>query len=92
MKNQPESNNNAGFPHSHPEVFPQEHIIPIYIGLSVLNKMKLELGLEAMLEYMNKYLQIVDEYNPKLQYAVSQALKMISVEKIYHEATHDKQE
>ena len=48
--------------------------------------MQKELGLEAMLEFMGKYRQTMEKHNPKIKDAVSQALKIISVQKIFSEA------
>lgn len=67
-------------------IFPQDHAVAVYTAFSILNEMKNELGLEAMLEYMGKYVQIVESHNPKIKSAVDQALTHMSVEKIYNEA------
>ena len=67
-------------------IFAGRNIIVIYTMLSILVKMKEQLGLEAMLEYMNKYLSIMGEGNPKMQSAVHYALALMSVEKMYHDA------
>ena len=66
--------------------FPQDHAVAIYTVLSILFRMRQELGLEAMLEFMGKYRQTVEEHNPKIKNAVSQALSIISVQKIFKEA------
>ena len=62
------------------------NIIAIYTLLNVLLKMRRELGLEAMLQYMENYRRWLGAYNPKLQCAVLRALELIDVEKIYKEA------
>ena len=66
--------------------FLPQNSIPTYTVLCVLGKMKHELGLEAMLEYTEKYLEIIDNHNPRLKAAVAKALSMMSVEKIYADA------
>ena len=62
------------------------HSIPAYTVLCVLLKMKQQLGLEAMLEYLDQYLEIINCHNPRLKVAVYKALSIVSVEKIYADA------
>ena len=68
------------------QLFSPTNIIAIYTVLSTLFKMKNELGLEAMLEYCEYYHHTLEFHNPKLKYAVTEALELIDVKKIYHEA------
>ena len=71
-------------------LFPQEHMVAFYTFLSILLKMKQELGLEAMLEYMGKYLLMIDSHNPKITAAVGKALKLIPADVIFKELNnHD---
>jgi len=67
-------------------LFSPTNIIAVYTVLSVLNKMKNKLGLEAMLEYLDSYLQVLAKDNPKMKFAVARALELIDIEKIYREA------
>ena len=60
--------------------------IPVYTVLKILIKMKQQLGLEVMLDYMDYYLKIIETHNPDIKEAVEKALTMINVEKIYKEA------
>ena len=60
--------------------------VPVYTVLKILLKMKKELGLEVMLDYMDYYLKIIEAHNPDVKKAVEDALAMINVEKIYKEA------
>ena len=60
--------------------------VPVYTVLKILVKMKKQLGLEVMLDYMDYYLKIIETHNPDVKEAVEKALTMISVEKIYKEA------
>ena len=62
--------------------------IAVYTVLSILVKMKNSLGLEAMLEYIQLYLDSIEKNNPRIKHAASLAIKLISVEKIYNEAVH----
>ena len=71
-------------------IFSENSIIAIYTVLSILIKMQDELGLEAMLEYVNKYLRVIEKDNPQIKYAVSRALQLISLEKIYKETVYEK--
>ena len=79
----PNSSNNPAQKRS--MFFAPEHMVGFYTLLAVLLKMKKDLGLEAMLEYMACYLKVIGSHNPKLVKAVSQTLEIIPVEVIYHE-------
>jgi hypothetical protein len=74
-------------PAAHTLLFPQQHSVALYTFLSILLRMKNELGLEAMLEYMAKYLTAIDSHNPKIAAAVGKALNAIPVAIIFHELT-----
>ena len=67
-------------------LFTPENIIVVYTVLSILIKMKDSLGMEAMLEYIGRYLSIIEKNNPKFKTAVKEALSLMSVEKIYKDA------
>ena len=60
--------------------------VSLYTTLRVLNAMKKEMGLEVMLEYLDKYLEMIEQHNPKLKMAVTKALSMLNVAKIYKDA------
>ncbi len=68
--------------------FSHNNTVIIYIVLSILLKMKTQLGLEAMLIYIGRYQTIIEKHNPRLKLAVNQALSMMNVEKIYNDATY----
>jgi hypothetical protein len=68
-------------------LFPAEHTVAFYTFVSILLKMKKELGLEAMLEYMVKYLTMIDSHNPKVAVAVGKALNVLPVDLIFNELT-----
>ena len=70
----------------------EDNSIAIYTVLSILIKMKNTLGLEATLEYVEKYLHTIEKHNPQVKDAVSHAVQLISVEKIYKEAMHCEKE
>ena len=70
-------------------LFRSANIVIIYTVLSILLAMQKQLGLEAMLEYHRKYLQIIEKNNPTLKHVVHRALSLINVEKIYKEAFSD---
>ncbi|MFA5060637.1 MAG: hypothetical protein WC676_08450 [Candidatus Omnitrophota bacterium] len=57
--------------------------IAIYTFLRLLFKMRSHLGLEAMLEYVEKYLSVIDKNNPEFKTAVGEAINLISIEKMY---------
>ena len=66
-------------------LFPPEHIAAFYTLLTVLLKMKKELGLEVMLEYMARYIKEIDSHNPQFSQAVAKTLENIPIEVFYHE-------
>ena len=68
-----------------------QNSIPIYTVLTILQKMKNELGLEAMLEYLERYLYVIGQANPQLNMAVSKAVSLMSMEKMYGDACREKQ-
>lgn len=57
--------------------------VAVYTVLCILRGMRTQLCLEAMLEYMEEYLGAVERNNPMLKDAVSKAMSMISIKKIY---------
>ena len=62
---------------------PPEHAVAFFTLLSILLKMKQEVGLESMLEFMTEYRGVIAQFNPKIRSAVDEALLSIPVEKIY---------
>ncbi len=66
--------------------FRTQNIVVIYTALRILLAMQKQLGLEAMLEYRGQYLRAIESSNPLLKHAVTRALSLIDVEKIYREA------
>ena len=68
--------------------FSGQNMVAIYTVLSILIEMKKTLGLEATLEYIDRYLSTIEQHNPQIKHAASLAIKLISVEKIYNEAVH----
>ena len=62
------------------------HSITVYTVFCILRGMRTQLCLEAMLEYMEEYLAAVEVNNPLLKEAVSKALAMINIKKIYKDA------
>lgn len=59
--------------------------IATYTILCILRQMKKDVGLEAMLDYLDHYLLTIEKHNPKLKLAVEKALTIMDVEKIYKE-------
>lgn len=88
MNTNERSENNAKIPHQpFPNMFTSSaNSIAIYTVLCILRRMKQEVGLEAMLEYLDKYLGTIEAHNPQLKQAVVKALGIMSVEKMYREA------
>jgi len=81
------------FPQSGPRnilpLFNPGSLVTIYTALQILLAIRRHLGLEAMLEYMTKYSELVEKNNPRLKSAVTQALAVMSVEKIYGDAIRE---
>lgn len=80
-----ESANNNKLSKRNSFLFPPEHMVAFYTLLAVLLKMRKDLGLEAMLEYMALYLKVIDSHNPQIAMAVTKTLEIIPVEVLYHE-------
>ena len=86
------STNEANINQDHPpNQFPnfftrKDNSIAIYTAMRILRSMKKELGIEAMHDYLDGYVRTVDQHNPKLSLAVTKALSLINVEKIYKDA------
>ncbi len=62
------------------------NMIAVYTVLGILMEMRKQLGLEAMLEYMDRYVSAIEDHNPELKQAVTKAIAMMKVEKMYREA------
>lgn len=60
-----------------------ERIISSYTAVKLLDKMRAELGLEAMLEYMRTFTGEVEKASPALCHAVQMALARVKMEDIY---------
>ena len=65
--------------------FTGANAVVIYTVFSILRKMQETLGLEAMLDYLQKYVALTETKDPNLKDAVGQALQLMSIEKIYRE-------
>ena len=74
------------------ELFNGGQTVVIYTVLSILNRMRQTLGLEVMLEYIETYLQLTARREPEIKNAVTKALNLMNVEKIYREAVSAKDE
>ena len=61
----------------------RDNSIAIYTVLCILRRMKTQLGLEAMLEYKEKYLEVIEDNNPRVKAAVEKAVRLMDVERIY---------
>ena len=72
-------------------LFSPSNTIAVYTVLRILFAMRARLGLEAMLEYTGKYLESIEHSNPKIECAVTKALCLMDVGKIYGDIVrHDK--
>lgn len=66
----------------------KDNVVAIFTAMCILRSMKHELGIEAMHEYLDGYIHGVSKNNPKLSFAVSKALSLMSVEKMYRDACY----
>jgi len=87
MKTDSEPNYPFGF-RKKPKIpaFSPATTIGIYTVLTILAVMKQQLGLEAMLDYIDKYLYLIEQHNPQIKHAVQRALTLVSIEGIYNDA------
>ena len=70
----------------HKTLLRPQNWITIYTVVCILSKMRSQLGLEAMLEYIEKFQISIEAYNPKLKEAVAKALLLMPVDKMYKDA------
>ena len=49
-------------------MFLKDNAIAIYTGLEILSRIKNQVGLEAMLEYMQHYQELIERHNPDWVY------------------------
>ena len=65
------------------------NLISIYTIFHVLLKIRKEVGLEAMLDYIDKYLSLITTHNPRLKLAVTKAISLMNIEKMYKDVMCD---
>jgi len=66
--------------------FSRHKLVIVYTSIKIIIKMKRHLGLEAMLEYLSRYAQVIEKHNPQLKCIVDYAVSQVDVNKIYQEA------
>lgn len=82
----PKKNSPENSPRNSPQRPKITDSIAVYTQLVILLRMRHELGLEAMLEYLDAYVGMVQCSNPELRRAVDKALSVMSVRQIYRRA------
>ena len=65
-----------------------ENCVAIYSAFTILSQMKNRLGLEAMLDYMDRYQSLISANNPEVKVAVERAVALMNVEKMYGDAVN----
>ncbi len=70
-------------------MFLKDNAIAIYTILAILTRIKNQVGLEAMLEYMEHYQNLIEKHNPDFRQAVRGALAIMDVEKLYRDITEN---
>ena len=68
-------------------IFLKNNAVAIYTLLVILTQIKSKMGLEAMLEYIEHYQELIERHNPDFKDAVKAALAMMSLEKMYRDIT-----
>lgn len=67
-------------------LFKPNSLVTVYTVFRILTMMRRRLGLEAMLEYLERSIFLLERENPRIKSAVTQALTFMNVEKIYKDA------
>ena len=57
--------------------------IAVYTALRILMEMRRQLGFEAMVEYIERYLGTVETFTPEMKSAVTKALLVINIKTLY---------
>lgn len=70
-------------------MFLKNNTISIYTILAILTQIKNQVGLEAMLEYMDHYQKPIERHNPDFRQAVAGALAIMDVEKLYQDISEN---
>ena len=86
----PENKNSPKFPTYNSVSVGQ--MVTIYVLMVVLSQMKQRLGLEAVLEYIEKSKSNLEKDNPTLTNSVKYALTTVNIEKIYKDASYEQEE
>ncbi len=81
----------VSFPNDTP-IFLKNNAVALYTVLAILLQIKSKVGLEAMLEYIEHYQKLIERYNPDFKEAVSGALELIDVEKMYRDIRKNESE
>jgi hypothetical protein len=68
-----------------PPFLRSENVVAIFTVLAILRRMRSTLGIEAMIEYMEKYLVMIEKRNPDFKLAVTRVLEVMNVEKMYRD-------
>lgn len=61
------------------------HYLSIYVIFSILLKIRKQIGLEAMLEYIRKYMEKFEKHYPRKQSLVKQQIHKVDVIKMYQD-------
>jgi hypothetical protein len=78
----------VSFPNDTP-IFLKNNAVALYTMLAILTRLKSEVGLEAMLEYIEHYQKLIERYNPDFRQAVNGALDLMDVVKMYRDITEN---
>jgi len=62
-----------------------DNSIAVYTALRLLQRMKNQLGLEAMIEYIDIYINVVNKENENLKKVVDMSINVVDINKIYQQ-------
>ena len=65
----------------------KDYTVSVYTAFCILKGIRRQIGLEAMLDYIDSHIEIVNRVNPRAELAVEEALTRVKLEKIYKDAT-----
>ena len=64
--------------------------VAIFVMFKILLKMRHEVGLEAMLIYLDKFVESIEQFNPELLKKCNNGLKKVDCDLLFKEMTEEK--
>lgn len=76
-------------PDSPKQAFSQQHCLTLYTMLTILHRMRRDVGVEAALEYLEKTLHAIEREEFPYKQVVNAVLNLVSVDHLYREMCQD---